>query len=105
MLPSHAGEPDIFYSCDDSLKALGTDHLDLYLLHWRGGVAACRFARPCAAWRSSWRRARSVRGELVEKGKIGAWSVSNFDTDDMEELWRIPEGRHCQAFREAAQTH
>lgn len=43
--------------------------------------------------------------ELVEEGKIGAWSVSNFGTDDMEELWRIPEGRRCQAFREAAQTH
>jgi diketogulonate reductase-like aldo/keto reductase len=34
--------------------------------------------------------------ELVEHGKIGAWGVSNFDVDDMEELWRIPDGQHCQ---------
>lgn len=33
--------------------------------------------------------------ELEEEGKIGAWGVSNFGTDDMEKLWRIPEGRHC----------
>ena len=82
VLPSHAGEPDIFYSCDDSLEALGTDHLDLYLLHWRGGVPLRETVR--------------CMEQLVEEGKIGAWGVSNFDTDDMEELWRIPEGRHCQ---------
>lgn len=82
VLPNHAGEPDIFYSCDDSLEALGTDHLDLYLLHWRGGVPLRETVR--------------CMEELVEEGKIGAWGVSNFDTDDMEELWRIPEGRHCQ---------
>ena len=82
VLPNHAGEPDIFYSCGDSLEALGTDRLDLYLLHWRGGVPLRETVR--------------CMEELVEEGKIGAWGVSNFDTDDMEELWRIPEGRHCQ---------
>ena len=82
VLPNHAGEPDIFSSCDDSLEALGTDHLDLYLLHWRGGVPLRETVR--------------CMEQLVEEGKIGAWGVSNFDTDDMEELWRIPEGRRCQ---------
>lgn len=82
VLPSNAGDPEIFRSCDDTLDNLGTDHLDLYLLHWRGGVPLRETVR--------------CMEELVEEGKIGAWGVSNFDTDDMEELWRIPEGRHCQ---------
>lgn len=82
VLPSNAGDPEIFHSCDDTLDNLGTDHLDLYLLHWRGGVPLRETVR--------------CMEELVEEGKIGAWGVSNFDTDDMEELWRIPEGRHCQ---------
>ena len=82
VLPSNAGDPEIFRSCDDTLDNLGVDHLDLYLLHWRGGVPLRETVR--------------CMEELVEEGKIGAWGVSNFDTDDMEELWRIPEGRHCQ---------
>lgn len=82
VLPTNAGDPEIFRSCDDTLDNLGTDHLDLYLLHWRGGVPLRETVR--------------CMEELVEEGKIGAWGVSNFDTDDMEELWRIPEGRHCQ---------
>lgn len=82
VLPSNAGDPEIFRSCDDTLENLGVDHLDLYLLHWRGGVPLRETVR--------------CMEELVEEGKIDAWGVSNFDTDDMEELWRIPEGRHCQ---------
>lgn len=82
VLPTNAKDPDIFRSCDDTLENLGVDYLDLYLLHWRGGVPLRETVR--------------CMEELVEEGKIGAWGVSNFDTDDMEELWRIPEGRHCQ---------
>jgi diketogulonate reductase-like aldo/keto reductase len=33
---------------------------------------------------------------MKKKGKIRAWGVSNFDTDDMEELWSVPGGRNCQ---------
>ena len=81
VLPSNAGRRDIFHSCDETLRRLGTDYLDLYLLHWRGNV-------PLAETVECMER-------LVRDGKIRAWGVSNFDTDDMEELWRIPEGRHC----------
>ena len=82
VLPTNAGDPDIFNSLEDTLDNLGVDHLDLYLLHWRGGIPLRETVR--------------CMEQLVEEGKIGAWGVSNFDTDDMEELWRIPEGRNCQ---------
>ncbi len=82
VLPSNAGRPDIFESCDNTLENLGVDYLDLYLLHWVGAVP---FAETVACME-----------ELVEEGKIRAWGVSNFDTDDMEELWRVPGGQNCQ---------
>lgn len=68
-------------ACNGSLKRLGTDHLDLYLLHWRAG---------------------SILSEVVEsfdrlkqQGKIRAWGVSNFDIDDMQELATISDGASC----------
>ena len=82
VLPSNAGDPDIFESCDATLDNLGVDYLDLYLLHWRGMVPLNETV--------------SCMEELVAEGKIRAWGVSNFDTDDMEDLWRVPGGQNCQ---------
>lgn len=82
VLPSNAGRRNIFTSCENTLSRMGVDCLDLYLLHWRGGV-------PLAETVDCMER-------LKAQGKIKNWGVSNFDTDDMEELWRIPEGKHCQ---------
>lgn len=70
--PHHAGRRSLPEACERSLRRLGTDHLDLYLLHWRGSV-------PLAETVEAFER-------LVAAGKIGAWGVSNFDVDDMEEL-------------------
>lgn len=81
VLPSNASEPAFTESLDNSLDCLGTDYLDLYLYHWRGSIPL--------------RETVYCLEEAVAEGKIGGWGVSNFDTDDMEELWRIPEGRHC----------
>ncbi|MCO7175004.1 aldo/keto reductase [Sporolactobacillus kofuensis] len=79
--PNHADRKRLKTACEQSLKRLGTDHLDLYLLHWRG-------ATPLE---------ETVRGmeELKKAGKILRWGVSNFDTKDMEELWSVPGGTHC----------
>ena len=82
VLPENAGEKHIFQCCDATMKRMGVDYLDLYLLHWRGSVPLAETVR-CLE-------------QLKEMGKIKSWGVSNFDIDDMEELWRIPQGRNCQ---------
>ncbi|EPY42020.1 aldehyde reductase [Angomonas deanei] len=81
VLPNNAGRRGIFTSCEESLKRLGTTYLDLYLLHWRGGIPL--------------RETVECMEELVAKGKIRRWGVSNFDIDDMKELWSVPNGDHC----------
>jgi diketogulonate reductase-like aldo/keto reductase len=69
-------------ACEASLARLGTDHLDLYLLHWP--VPGTQFSRMVAAF-------EQLRGA----GKIRAWGVSNFNTRQMEELFRVPDGHRC----------
>jgi diketogulonate reductase-like aldo/keto reductase len=75
VLPENATRRGTIAACERSLKRLKTDHIDLYLLHWRGGPALADTLAAFAA--------------LIEDGKIRHWGVSNFDTDDMEELWRL----------------
>ena len=60
---------------------MGTDYLDLYLLHWRGGIPL--------------EETVECMEQLKKEGKIRRWGVSNFDTSDMEELWSVPGGKNC----------
>ncbi|MBB6011478.1 diketogulonate reductase-like aldo/keto reductase [Aquamicrobium lusatiense] len=83
VLPSNASRAGTIAACERSLKRLGTDRIDLYLLHWRGGA---RLAETVAAFE-----------DLKAAGKIRHWGVSNFDTSDMEELFGLPSGANCQA--------
>ncbi|HWG29094.1 MAG TPA: aldo/keto reductase [Steroidobacteraceae bacterium] len=69
-------------ACQASLARLGTDHLDLYLLH--SPVPSRQFAGVVAAFE-----------KLRVAGKIRAWGVSNFDRGQMEDLWRVPDGQRC----------
>lgn len=82
VYPWNAWRQQIFTSCKNSLKRLGTDYLDLYLLHWRGTIPLIEMVE--------------CMEELVKQGLIRNWGVSNFDISDMEELWRIPGGQNCQ---------
>jgi diketogulonate reductase-like aldo/keto reductase len=75
VLPSNASRRGTITACERSLKRLQTDRLDCYLLHWRGSYA---LDETVAAFT-----------ELVAAGKIRSWGVSNFDTDDLEELLAV----------------
>ncbi len=81
VYPHHAGRNHIFTSCENSLRRMKTDYMDLYLLHWRGRVPLSETVE--------------CMEELVKEGKIRRWGVSNFDTEDMEELWSVPNGKNC----------
>ena len=70
--PHHASRRELPLACERSLQRLGTDVIDLYLLHWRGQTPLAETVEAFEALRAS--------------GKIRRWGVSNFDTDDMEEL-------------------
>ncbi len=72
VYPHNASRQGLPAACERSLRRLGTDAIDLYLLHWRGRV-------PLAETAEAFERLR-------EAGKVRAWGVSNFDVDDLEEL-------------------
>jgi diketogulonate reductase-like aldo/keto reductase len=69
-------------ACAASLARLGTEHLDLYLLHWP--VPSAQFSGVVAAFE-----------QLRAGGKIRAWGVSNFNVGQMEDLFRVPDGHRC----------
>ena len=80
ILPENASHEGTLHACEQSLRRLGTDRLDLYLLHWRG--------------RHPLERTIAAFERLREDGKIRAWGVSNFDTQDLEEAHAVAgEGR------------
>jgi len=81
VYPFNASATGTIEACERSLKRLGVDHLDLYLLHWRGSHP---LEETVAAFE-----------KLKQAGKIRDWGVSNFDTDDMEELFDVESGRNC----------
>jgi diketogulonate reductase-like aldo/keto reductase len=75
VLPSNASRRGTIAACERSLKRLKIDSLDCYLLHWRGSYP---LADTVAAFE-----------ELKRAGKIRAWGVSNFDTDDLDEILAV----------------
>jgi len=81
VYPHNASRQGVAAACARSLKRLGTDRIDLYLLHWRG----------------SYPLAETVEGfeRLRKAGHIRHWGVSNLDTADMQELWQVDQGANC----------
>jgi diketogulonate reductase-like aldo/keto reductase len=72
IYPQNATKRGTVAACDRSLRRLGTDCLDLYLLHWRGSTPLAEVVEQFEG--------------LVHAGKILRWGVSNFDVEDMDEL-------------------
>jgi diketogulonate reductase-like aldo/keto reductase len=79
VYPHNASRKGAVAACERSLNRLGTDRLDLYLLHWRGNVP---LAETMAAFVA-----------LQQAGKVRHYGVSNLDLSDMEELWSVPGGK------------
>jgi diketogulonate reductase-like aldo/keto reductase len=75
VLPSNASRRGTVRACERSLKHLGTDHLDLYLLHWPG-------SHPLEETYAAF-------DELMQAGKIKSCGVSNFDAEDIDDLVRL----------------
>jgi diketogulonate reductase-like aldo/keto reductase len=75
VLPQNASRRGTISACEQSLKRLQTDRVDLYLLHWPG-------SHPLEETLQAFL-------ELQKQGKIRHWGVSNFDVDDMEELTQL----------------
>ncbi|MER9421885.1 aldo/keto reductase [Mesorhizobium sp. M0317] len=82
VLPSNASRTGVARACENSLKRLRTDRIDLYLLHWPGSVPLGETVDAFEA--------------LKKAGKIRHWGVSNFGTDEMEELTGLSSGDHVQ---------
>ncbi|MEO9149515.1 MAG: aldo/keto reductase [Burkholderiaceae bacterium] len=79
VLPQNASKTGTIAACERSLSRLQTDRIDLYLLHWRGGVP---LAETVAAFDA-----------LMRSGKIRHWGVSNFDLGDLRELMSLAPGK------------
>jgi len=81
VYPHNASRRGAVAACERSLKRLGTDRLDLYLLHWRGSHPLAETVEAFEA--------------LKKAGKIRSWGVSNLDADDLDELAQVPNGGNC----------
>jgi diketogulonate reductase-like aldo/keto reductase len=81
VLPENATRRGTIAACERSLKRMRTDRIDLYLHHWRGSPPLEETLEALLA--------------LKRDGKIKAWGVSNYDTDDMEELESLNGGDGC----------
>src|SRR5215472_14383313 len=79
---SDVAREDMARACEASLTRLGTDYLDLYLLHFP--VSNAQFSEVVAGFE-----------RLRAAGKIRSWGVSNFSVRQMDDLFRIPQGNRC----------
>ena len=82
--PHNASRTELPKACERSLKRLRIDAIDLYLLHWR--ERSTRLEETVEAFE-----------KLRAAGKIKRWGVSNFDVEDMQELWSVENGTNCAA--------
>ena len=84
VYPHNASREKLPKACERSLKRLRIDAIDLYLLHWRERTP------PLQETVDAFEKIRAA-------GKIKRWGISNFDVDDMEELFSMKNGCDCAA--------
>jgi len=83
VLPQRASRRGVVTACERSLRRLGTDWIDLYLLHWRASV-------PLAETVAGFEQLRSA-------GRVRHWGVSNLGPAEIDEIRALPDGKHCAA--------
>jgi diketogulonate reductase-like aldo/keto reductase len=83
VLPQNASRKGVVAACEKSLKRMKVEHIDLYLLHWRGSVPLAETLEGLMA--------------LKQAGKIHEYGVSNFDLSDMKEADSLPGGDAIEA--------
>ncbi|EOT8834040.1 aldo/keto reductase [Escherichia fergusonii] len=81
VYPWNAGGKKAIAACENSLRRLNTEYLDLYLLHWSGSF--------------TFEETVDAMEMLIAQGKIRRWGVSNLDYADMQALWQITGGKQC----------
>ena len=81
VYPENANRHRIYSSVQRSLKLMNADYLDMYLLHWREDAVLAEVVY--------------CMEDLKDKGYIKRWGVSNFDVEDMEDLWKVTDGKNC----------
>ena len=81
VYPENANRHRIYSSVQRSLKLMNADYLDMYLLHWREDADLAEVVY--------------CMEDLKDKGYIKRWGVSNFDVEDMEDLWKVTDGKNC----------
>jgi diketogulonate reductase-like aldo/keto reductase len=81
VYPHNASRKGTVAACERSLKRLGLDAIDVYLLHWPG-------SHPLQETVDAFE-------ELKADARIAAWGVSNFDVAEMQALWAVDGGPHC----------
>lgn len=81
VLPSNASLDGTIEACERSLRRLGTDYVDLYLLHWPGSHPLTETVKAFETLRS--------------RGRIKQWGVSNFDPEEMKGLFALENGSNC----------
>jgi diketogulonate reductase-like aldo/keto reductase len=77
VLPENASRKGTIAACEGSLARLGTDHLDCYLLHWRGHHPL--------------KDTIEAFEQLQREGKTLSWGVSNFDVSDVREAQAVAD--------------
>ncbi|MDG1273296.1 MAG: aldo/keto reductase [Alphaproteobacteria bacterium] len=82
VLPHNASFNGTIRACENSLRRMAIENIDIYLLHWPG-------SHPLEGTIAAFE-------QLKLDGKIRHWGVSNFDTNDMKELYKLPAGKNCQ---------
>ena len=81
VLPSNASYAGTLTACEQSLRRLNVDLIDLYLLHWHSSHP---LAQTIEAFET-----------LRHKGWIKQWGVSNFDLADMQKVIGSNGGENC----------